>query len=35
MVGNYRVIYHLHERHVVILTVIHAASRLPDDAADL
>jgi toxin ParE1/3/4 len=35
LVGNYRVIHHLHERHDVILSVIHAASRLPDDPDDL
>jgi toxin ParE1/3/4 len=35
LVGNYRVIYSLEERKVVILTVIHAASQLSDDPTDL
>jgi toxin ParE1/3/4 len=35
VVGNYRVIYRLGDRTVEILTVIHAASQLPDDRADV
>jgi mRNA-degrading endonuclease RelE of RelBE toxin-antitoxin system len=35
MVGNYRVIYHLHEKLVVILTVTHGASQLSQEDIDV